>query len=114
DVHEVRSHPHTPNLIAAAAAVGLWVSQDRGSGWVVWHEGLEAVKTALAVAFLDDEVLFSVQESPFATRSKLWRWRIGGVQLETVRDGLPEWLEGKVDTNQIASRTGRAAIIDGG
>jgi hypothetical protein len=114
DVHEVRSHPYIPNLIAAAAAVGLCVSHDSGSNWVVFDRGLEERKTALAVAFLDDEVLFSVQESPFATRSKLWRWRIGGSQLEAVRDGLPEWLEGKVDTNQIATGSGRATILDGG
>ncbi len=114
DVHEVRSHPHIPNLIAAAAAAGLCVSHDGGESWVVLNQGLEERRTALAVAFIDDEVLFSVQESPFATRSKLWRWRIGGMQLEAVRDGLPEWLEGKVDTNQIASGPGQAAIIDGG
>jgi hypothetical protein len=114
DVHEVRAHPRTPNLIAAAAAVGLCVSHDSGCTWVVFDQGLEEIKTALAVAFLDDEVLFSVQESPFATRSRLWRWRIGGKQIEAVRDGLPEWLEGKVDTNQIASGTGGSAMIDGG
>jgi len=114
DVHEVRSHPYIPTLIAAAAAVGLCVSHDSGRSWVVFDQGLGEIKTALAVAFLNDEVLFSVQESPFATRSKLWRWRIGGMQLETVGNGLPEWLEGKIDTNQIATGTERAAMIDGG
>jgi hypothetical protein len=114
DVHEVRSHPCIPNLVAAAAAVGLCVSQDSGLSWIVFDRGLEEIKTALAVAFLNDEVLFSVQESPFATRSKVWRWRIGGMEIETVRDGLPEWLDGKIDTNQIASGNGRAVIIDGG
>jgi hypothetical protein len=114
DVHEIRSHPYLPNLIAAAGAVGLCVSHDGGRNWMVFDQGLDELKTALAVTLLNDEVLFSVQESPFATRSKLWRWRIGGVQLETLRDGLPEWLDGKVDTNQIASGRGRAAIIDGG
>jgi hypothetical protein len=114
DVHEVRSHPYIPTLIAAAAAVGLCVSHDGGSNWVVFDRDLEEPKTALALAFLNDEVLFSVQESPFATRSRLWRWRIGGTQLEIIGDGLPEWLEGKIDTNQIATGAGRAAIIDGG
>jgi hypothetical protein len=114
DVHEVRSHPRIPNLIAAAAAVGLCVSHDSGRNWIVLDQGLEKLKTALAVAFLNDEALFSVQDSPFATRSKLWRWRIGGTQLEIVKDGLPEWLDGKVDTNQIATANGQAAFIDGG
>jgi len=114
DVHEIRSHPRLPNLIAAAAAVGLCVSRDSGRNWIVFDQGLDELKTALALAFLNDEVLFSVQESPFATRSKVWRWRIGEVQLETVREGLPEWLDGKVDTNQIACGNGGGAIIDGG
>jgi hypothetical protein len=90
------------------------VSHDSGRNWIVLDQGLEKLKTALAVAFLNDEALFSVQDSPFATRSKLWRWRIGGTQLEIVKDGLPEWLDGKVDTNQIATANGQAAFIDGG
>jgi len=35
-------------------------------------------------------------------------------RIEQVRDGLPEWLEGKVDTGWIATGDGRAAIVDGG
>jgi hypothetical protein len=113
DVHEVRAHPSLPNIVAAAAAVGLCVSHDGGRNWEVFADGLE-LKDSLAVAVLDDEVLFSVQDGPFAKRSQVWRWRIGGKRLEAVRDGLPDWLEGKVDTNQIAAGAGRAAVIDCG
>lgn len=72
------------------------------------------VAYSLAVAIFDSEVLFSIQDGPFAKRSQVWRWRITDEKLEQVRDGLPEWLEGKVDTNQIAAGHGRAAIADCG
>ena len=76
-------------------------------------DGLE-LKDSLAVAVLENEVLFSVQDGPFAKCSQVWRWRIGSKGLEAVRNGLPEWLEGKVDTAQIAASVGRVAIVDGG
>jgi hypothetical protein len=111
DVHEVRGHPSSP-LVAAAAAVGLCVSRDAGRTWTVMADGLEAPHSSLAVAVLADEVIFSIQEGPFAAWSQIWRW--SGGPLEQVRQGLPEWLKGKVDTGHIAAGNGQAAIVDGG
>jgi hypothetical protein len=113
DVHEVRAHPSLPNVVAAAAAVGLCTSDDGGRTWSVRSEGL-GLTYSLAVAVLHDQVLFSIQEGPFASHSQVWRWRIGGEHAEQVRDGLPERLEGKVDTAKIAAGGGRAAIADQG
>ena len=113
DVHEVRAHAHLPNLVAAAAAVGLCVSKDAGLNWTVFSEGCETM-TCLAVAVLQDEVLFSVQDGPFAKRSQIWKWQKGNERLEQVRDGLPEWLTGKVDTGWLATDQRRVAIVDGG
>jgi hypothetical protein len=113
DVHEVCSHPTLPNIVAAAAAVGLCVSRDGGRNWNVLSEGLE-LTDSLAAAALPDEVLFSIQDGPFAKRSQVWRWRIGGGIVEQVRDGLPQWLAGKIDTAHIAASGRQAAIVDGG
>jgi hypothetical protein len=113
DVHEIRAHPSRPNLVAAAAAVGLCISDDHGQTWTVFSEGIENT-TCLAVAVLENEVLVSVQDGPFAKRSQVWKWEIGGQQIERVQDGLPEWLEGRVDTGGLAAGCGRAAIADGG
>lgn len=113
DVHQVSAHSHVPGLVVAAAAVGLCISNDSGRTWNVLSESLD-LTYSLALAMLDKEVLFSTQDGPFATRSQVWRWRIGSKALELVRDGLPEWLEGRVDTNQIASGRGRAAVVDCG
>jgi hypothetical protein len=113
DVHEVCSLPALPNIVAAAAAVGLCVSRDRGENWKVLSEGLE-LTNSLAAAALPGEVLFSIQDGPFAKRSQVWRWRIGSEHLEQVRDGLPQWLEGKIDTAHIAAGDREAAVVDGG
>lgn len=113
DVHEVRAHPTSPTLVAAATAVGLGVSEDAGLNWRVISAGLE-VKNSLALAVLPDEVLFGISDGPLAKRSQVWRWRIGGAGLEQVAEALPRWLEGKIDTAWIASGGGRAAILDGG
>ncbi len=113
DVHEVCAHPSLPGFVAAACAVGLCLSHDGGASWKLHSEGLD-VPTLLAVAVLGDEVLFSIQDGPFASRSQIWRWRNGAQRVELVRDGLPEWLDGKVDTGHIAASAGRAAVVDGG
>lgn len=113
DVHEVRAHLSSANLVAAATAVGLCVSEDGGQNWKVISESLE-VKNSLALAVLPDEVLFGTSDGPFAKRSQVWRWRIGSEGLEQVCDGLPRWLDGKIDTAWIAAGDGRAAILDGG
>jgi hypothetical protein len=112
DVHEVRAHPASP-IVAAAAAVGLCVSKDDGRNWNVIADGLE-VTDSLAVAVLPDEVLFSIQDGPFADRSQIWRWQINGQRIEQVRQGLPPWLKGKVDTGHIAANKGQAVVVDGG
>jgi hypothetical protein len=127
DVHEVRAHPTLPNLVAAAAAVGVCISRDAGRSWSLFTNGQE-VPNALAVAVLEDEVLFSVQDGPFAKRSQIWRFNLHDPSVSQVREGLPEWLEGKVDTGWIAagpcpseyhgadnrSAKSRAAVIDAG
>lgn len=112
DVHEVRAHSTSPNIVAAAAAAGLCVSQDGGRTWEILSEGLE-LTYSLAVAMLQDEVLFSISDGPFAKRSQIWRWRIGSKRVEQVREGLPEWLDGKVDTAQLAASSEGVALVDG-
>ena len=113
DVHQVCSHPSIKDLVAAATAVGLCVSQDGGQNWSVMAKGLD-ITNSLAVAILDEDVLFSIQDGPFAKRSQIWRWQLGDDRVEQLQHGLPLWLTGKVDTAHIAAAQGRAAILDGG
>jgi len=113
DVHEVRAHSSMANIVAAATTYGLCLSQDGGCNWTTFGEGLE-VNHGLAVAVLNDEVLFSVQHDPFAERSQIWRWKLGATGIEQVREGLPQWLDGKVDTLHIAAGNDQAAVVDRG
>jgi hypothetical protein len=119
DVHELCAHPTRPEFAAAAAAVGLCISRDGGQTWTVVSEQAafpDSLKqnSSLAVAVLDDQVLFSVQDGPFANRSQVWKWHLRDEPVEQVRDGLPEWLVGRVDTCGLAVGHGRAAVADTG
>ena len=86
DVHEVRAHPSSP-IVAAAAAVGLCVSKDDGRNWNVIADGLE-LTDSLAVAVLPDEVLFSIQDGPFQTVPRSGDGK-SMAAVEQVRQGLP-------------------------
>jgi hypothetical protein len=116
DVHEVRAHPTAPDIVMAAAAVGLCVSRDAGRTWDVVVDGLHATY-ARAVVFDGDDVLVSVSDGPFARQSAIYRAPVAGVargaRLERVRGGLPEWLEGNVDTRCLGADAGRVALADG-
>ncbi len=110
DVHEVRAHPSNADVVVAAAAVGLCISRDGGRGWDVVVDGLHATY-ARAVAFDGDDVLVSASDGPFTRRSAIYR-RSGDGRLVRESDGLPEWLEGNVDTRCLAVAKGRAALAD--
>jgi hypothetical protein len=58
DVHEVRAHPANPDIVVAAAAVGLCISRDSGTTWIIEREGLHA-SHCYAVAFSGDDIIFS-------------------------------------------------------
>jgi hypothetical protein len=113
DVHEVRAHPSDPELVLAAAAVGLAVSRDAGITWDVTTDGLHSTY-ARAVAFTTDAALLSASDGPFSKRSALYRWDLADGPLEKIDDGLPEWLDGNVDTGALDARGEHAAFADEG
>jgi hypothetical protein len=113
DVHEVRAHPTHGDVAVAAASVGLCRSNDGGATWTSSHEGMHA-SYARAVAFIGDDVLVSASDGPFTTRSAIYRGGAHGGPLARVADGLPEWLDGNVDTACLAANPEQAALVDGG
>ncbi|HXY92999.1 MAG TPA: hypothetical protein VEP49_11020 [Acidimicrobiia bacterium] len=112
DVHEVRAHPTMPEVVMAAAAVGLCVSTDAGATWSVVTDGLP-MTYARAVNFIDDDVLLSISDGPRATRAAIFRRPVAGGSLERVDAGLGDHLTGNVDTRCLATGKGRAALADG-
>ncbi len=114
DVHQVVAHPKDPNAVIAASAVGLCTSNDAGATWTIEHAGLHAPHCS-AVQFVDDDILISASMSPFAPQGALYRRAAKGVgPLVKVAGGLPEWLDGKIDTNCIAAKENTVAIVDWG
>jgi hypothetical protein len=98
DVHQVRAHPERPDLVLAAAAVGLCRSDDAGETWTVFTDGLHA-SYCRAVAIAGDVMFVSASTGPFADQAALYRRTIDGDgPLERCTDGLPEWQPGNIDT----------------
>lgn len=112
DVHEVCAHPTDPDLVIAAAAIGLCISQDGGATWNVEQGGLHASYCS-AVAFLGDDVLVAASEDHFATSGAVYRRPVTARgPLMPAGGGLPRWIDGIADTRCIATRGSAAAVSD--
>jgi hypothetical protein len=111
DVHQVLAHPSRPEIVVAAASTGLCRSSDGGATWNSTTDGME-LTYARGVAIHGDDVLVTVSDGPFAARSAVYRASVDGGPVERVREGLPEWLRGNIDTRCIASDGRRVALAD--
>ncbi|HIF34888.1 MAG TPA: hypothetical protein EYG57_12310 [Planctomycetes bacterium] len=77
DVHEVRAHPTRPDIVIAAAAIGLYISRDAGESWSVEREGLHTTYCS-AVAFSGNDMLVSASMDHFADEGAVYRRSIDG------------------------------------
>ena len=112
DVHEVRVHPDRPDVVMAAAAVGLCASRDAGATWTVERAGLHAAYCS-AVAFTGDDVLVSASTDHFAEQGAIYRRSVDGHgPLVAVAGGLPVWIDGIADTRCIATHGSAVALAD--
>ncbi|HEY2444577.1 MAG TPA: hypothetical protein VGI20_02435 [Rhizomicrobium sp.] len=113
DVHQVCAHPTRPDLVTAAAAAGLCVSRDAGATWSIEQRGLHALHCS-AVAFGRNDIFVSASTDPFAAQGAVYRRPIDGdCPLHLLGAGFPEWIEGRADTDCIATRDSMVAVIDG-
>lgn len=100
DVHQVIVHPADAARVLAATAYGLADSSDGGQTWAMHTTGMHATYCrALAVA--GDAVLISCSSGPRGARAAVYRW--DGAAFERCRAGLPEWLDGNIDTGCLAA-----------
>jgi hypothetical protein len=112
DVHQVCAHPTRPEIVIAASAVGLCVSRDAGMTWTIEQQGLHALHCS-AVAFGRTDIFVSASTDPFAAQGAVYRRPIdGNGPLQPLGGGMPQWIDGKADTNCIATRDSMAAVID--
>jgi hypothetical protein len=113
DVHQVCAHPTRPDIVIAAAAVGLCVSKDGGASWAIEQDGLHAAHCS-AVAFAGDDILIAASEDPFAARGAIYRRHLDALgPLRPIGGGLPMWIEGRADTGCIATHDSAVAAVDG-
>jgi hypothetical protein len=112
DVHQVCAHPTRPDIVIAAAAVGLCISRDAGATWTIEQRGLHAHHCS-AVAFGRNDIFVSASTDPFAAQGAVYRRAIDtNGPLRPLDGGMPKWIDGKADTNCIATRDSMAALID--
>ena len=112
DVHQVCAHPTRPEIVIAAAASGLCVSEDGGATWTTEQEGLHATYCS-AVAFAGADILVAAAADHFAAQGAIYRRPIDGDGvLLPVGGGLPRWIEGIADTGCIAAQGPTVAVID--
>lgn len=114
DVHEVRVRPEDPETVIAACAVGLGVSRDGGASWTLDRSGSDVTHSS-AVAFSGENLFVSVSEGPFASHGTVLRRSIDAPGLlKPAGGGLPDRLDGIVDTGCIASKGAEVAVVDRG
>ncbi len=112
DVHEVRAHPENPDIVVAAAAVGLCISRDSGATWIIEREGLQASYCS-AVAFSGDDILVSASIDHFAAQGRIYRRPVKpDGSLVAVEGGLPAWIQGIADSGCIAANGSSIAVAD--
>lgn len=110
DVHEVRAHPSDPQVVIAAAGHGFCESRDAGETWTVSTEGFHA-SYLRAVTFPTSTVVVSASDGPFGHRGALYRRALEGGPVERCTDGLPEWIDGNVDTGCLDAARSRSASV---
>lgn len=112
DVHEVRAHPANPDIVVAAAAVGLCISRDSGATWIIERDGLHAPYCS-AVAFSGDDIILSASTDHFAAQGRIYRRSVKpDGSLVAVEGGMPAWIEGIADTGCIAANGSSIAVAD--
>jgi len=106
DVHRVWAG--RPGVFAACA-LGLAVSRDGGETWSVDDDGLHSTYCR-GVTVCGDTVLVSASNGPRGGRAAVYRRAVGGGSFERCRSGLPEWLDGNVDSGWLDATPELAAF----
>ena len=94
DVHRVVTGH---GRVYAAGARGLWVGENAGDDWRLAAGGLHATYCR-SVAVCGDALLISASTGPGHGRAAVYRSNVAVDGFERCRAGLPEWIEGNVDS----------------
>ena len=105
DVHRVVTGEG--GRVLAAAAEGLWVSDDQGDTWRHATDGLDETYCR-SVAVCGETILLSASAGPRGERAALYRSVDGGRSFSRCRVGLPDQFAGNIDSLRLD------ALPDGG
>jgi hypothetical protein len=109
DVHQVLALDDS--VAVAACAYGFAASHDGGRSWAVHDDGLHAAY-GRAVAVAGEPVLLSVSTGPQGRQAAVYRRPLQAEgPFERCRAGLPDWLDGKVDTFCLAGAPDGSAAL---
>lgn len=110
DVHEVRTIPARQDLVLAATAEGLAISQDRGNSWSFDRTNLHA-NYSRAVAVCGETILMTVSMGPSGAKAAIYRRPLDEPgTFEKCEPGLPEWLKDNINTGTLATFRNMAAF----
>lgn len=109
DVHQVISIDGL--LAAACGAGGVLLSDDDGDTWRTVTDGLHATYCR-AVTACEGTLIASASTGPSTERGAVYRLPLDAVDdgFERCRLGLPEWLDGNVDTSCLHAYDARASF----
>jgi hypothetical protein len=102
DVHQVIAHPAQADVVLAAGAVGLAISENGGTSWRIEADGLHS-SYARAVAVAGDTILLTAATGPHGGRGAVYRIPLEGIAFEKCEDGLPEWFDGNIDSGWLVA-----------
>lgn len=103
DVHEVRTVPDYPELVLAATAQGLAISQDRGNSWSFDRANLHATY-ARAVVVCKESILMSASTGPRTNQAAIYRRPLNQPgTFEKCEQGLPEWFSDNINTGTLVT-----------
>lgn len=111
DVHQVIAGPG--GGVAAASAWGLATSKDRGERWEFDKDGLHS-SYARAVAIGDGTIFVTACDGPFGGRGAVYRRPLDATGLTKCESGLPEWVDGNIDTGCLTASGSHVAFGTGG
>ena len=107
DVHEVMVAPD--GWVAAASGWGLTTSTDHGERWEFDKDGLHS-SYARAVAIGDSAIFVSACDGPFGGRGAVYRRPLDATGLTKCESGLPEWIDGNIDTGCLTASGSHVAF----
>jgi hypothetical protein len=107
DAHEVvAAHD---GWVAAASAWGLATSTDHGERWEFDKDGLHS-SYARAVAIGDATIFVTACDGPFGGRGAVYRRPLDATGLTKCESGLPEWVDGNIDTGCLTASASHVAF----